>query len=81
VLVVDLDADGSLDVVVANRDGEDVVVLLGDGAGTFAAPVAFDMLTVTSRVAAGDLNEDGVPDLVVTLPDLDRLGLVLSDTQ
>jgi hypothetical protein len=78
VLVEDLDVDGALDVVVANRDSDDVVVLLGDGTGGFAPPVGFETPTGVAAVAAGDLDEDGIPDLVATLPDSDRLALILS---
>jgi hypothetical protein len=67
----DLNGDTKPDVVVPNILGKAVTVLLGDGAGGFAAapgsPVA-----VGDRpgfVALGDLDGDGKPDVVVTHDD------------
>ncbi len=59
--LVDLDGDGSLDVVVANR--REVDVLLGDGRGGFR-PVAATPLVGAVAVAIGDLDGDGLGDVV-----------------
>ena len=37
--VADLNGDGKLDLVVGNRNASTVNVLLGDGNGTFRAPI------------------------------------------
>jgi hypothetical protein len=69
VAIADLNGDGKLDVVFAGevlgRDGV-VSVLLGNGDGTFQAPVTYSTGTGGfESVAIADLNGDGYPDLVV----------------
>jgi len=61
----DLDGDGDFDLAV--RTGNGVSVMLGNGGGTFAAPiqVASSVLNFNRRhIAAGDLDDDGDIDLV-----------------
>ena len=66
----DLDGDGALDLVVGGgRDGDPVddtiSILLGDGAGGFAAPAEAHVTTgAPNALVAADLNGDGAPDLV-----------------
>jgi hypothetical protein len=62
VTVADVNLDGDLDVLVANRQTADVGVLLGDGAGNLASPRTFLADEETEVVAAGDFNRDGADD-------------------
>jgi FG-GAP-like repeat len=63
----DLNADGKLDLAVANTTSPGAVsILLGDGAGGFGTDVAFVTADGPSSVAIGDLDFDGRPDLAVT---------------
>lgn len=68
----DLDADGDLDVVVAEwaacpgvpGSGRRLFVCMNDGAGNFTAlPPAILVTAGAATLAAGDLDEDGIPDL------------------
>jgi hypothetical protein len=63
----DFNADGRVDLAVANAGSASVSVLLGNGDGTFQAPQNFTVAGVgPSSVVAADFNNDGVLDLVTT---------------
>lgn len=64
VTLFDANGDGKLDVAVSNNAGFDVGVLLGDGKGNFATPRSFVTDQEPQVVAEGDVNGDGLPDLV-----------------
>src|SRR5205807_1028111 len=53
-----------LDIVVANYNSGDVSVLLGRGDGTFEPQRRFDATTAPFGLAVGDVNRDGIPDIV-----------------
>jgi hypothetical protein len=64
VAVADVNADGKLDVIVANTSG--VGVLLGNGDGTFQTAVSYSSGDRSpDSVAIADVNGDGKPDLIV----------------
>ena len=64
VAVGDFNGDGKLDLAVANAGTSNVTVLLGNGDGTFQAPVDYAAGSGFS-VAVGDFNGDGKLDLAV----------------
>ena len=65
--IADLNADGELDLAIANIDSSDVTVLLGNGDAEFtrATHSPFNVGRVPFAVGIGDLNRDGEPDLAV----------------
>ncbi len=62
--VADFNRDGNLDIVVADRLGTNIYVLLGNADGTFQAPQSFPTNGSPSLLAVGDFNGDHIPDLV-----------------
>lgn len=60
----DLDGDGDLDLALAREEGMDVLVLLNDGAGLFAAPNPYALDGLCGRVVTADLDGDGDLDLL-----------------
>ena len=62
--VADFNSDSKLDLAVANRDQNAVLLFLGNGNGSFAAPVSYEALFGPIRIIASDLNLDGRPDLL-----------------
>jgi len=66
VALADLDGDGVLDMVVANKNFPDVSVLLNRGDGTFDAQRRFAVGSGGWGVALSDLDNDGDIDMAVT---------------
>lgn len=68
----DLDGDGDADLAITtygmppDGDGAAVLVLSGDGHGSFASAVAFPAGPFPSALAVGDLDGDGDPDIAAT---------------
>jgi hypothetical protein len=63
---VDLDADGHLDIVVANNGDNTIQVLLGAGDGTFAPQPVIAAPFRPAVVLGGDWNRDGHLDVAVS---------------
>ena len=59
----DFNRDGRLDLAVGNYNSGTVSILLGDGAGGFAAAADFPVNVGARSIAAGDFNGDGKLDL------------------
>ena len=65
IAAADLNHDGKLDLVVANRQTNDVSVLMGHGDGTFRPAVSVPVPNQPHVVAIDDFDRDGALDLAV----------------
>jgi VCBS repeat protein/FG-GAP repeat protein len=65
VELADLNADGKLDIYVANEYGQSLYTALGKGDGTFQVPVGYQFTNNARSAAAADFNGDGKLDIVV----------------
>src|SRR5262249_12421580 len=71
---VDLNGDGNLDLVVSDSTTDRttkqavgvISIQLGKGDGTFQTAVTYPAGTDAESLAIGDLNGDGIPDVVVS---------------
>jgi len=65
VITGDFNGDGNLDLAITNQNANTVSILLGNGSGTFQAPLEFTTGTFPFGVATGDFNADGRLDVAV----------------
>ena len=65
VALADFNGDGKLDVAVVKQNPNSIVILLGNGNGTFQAPTSYATAGVPRSVIVSDLNRDGKADLAV----------------
>lgn len=59
----DFNGDGNLDLAAPGGIGLEII--LGNGNGTFEAPVGYMTVPYPGQVVVGDFNGDGIPDLAV----------------
>jgi hypothetical protein len=64
--VADLNNDGKMDIVVANRGSQSLSILLGDGFGSFGPATTLSIGIFAAGVAVGDTDADGKIDLVAS---------------
>ncbi|GAB3712385.1 hypothetical protein GCM10027592_50790 [Spirosoma flavus] len=68
MLVTDLNRDGAVELVTLSQSNGAIYEYYGNGDGTFGGSVTRTVGASPGRIAAGDLNNDGRTDMVVTLP-------------
>jgi Ca2+-binding RTX toxin-like protein len=66
IAVGDLNGDGDLDLVVANKFDGTISILMGEGNGQFLPQRVYKVGNDPTSVAIADVNGDGIPDIVVT---------------
>ncbi len=79
VAVADLNHDGKMDIVTANRDTNKVSILLGIGGGQFSAPKDFTVGASPRFVTMGDINGDGNIDIVTANFNSNDVSVLLGD--
>ena len=78
--VLDVDGDGDTDIVNSNSAGAgNLSILLNDGNGVFASPIFYEAGGAGEfALAAADMNEDGVLDLVTGMQSVSDPVVVVS---
>jgi hypothetical protein len=66
VTVASLRGNGRLDIVMTTFGSSNVTVLLGNGDGTFGAPIHLHGGVGNDAAAIADFDDDGTPDILVT---------------
>jgi hypothetical protein len=83
VVVADFDHDGAMDFAVSSDysygGGPGVEVYLGNGDGTFKSPAKYVVINGAEALAVGDLNHDGVADIVASSSDSDAVVVLLGN--
>jgi hypothetical protein len=72
----DIDGDGNLDIIVLNW--QSLAVHFGNGDGTFVDQINHE-IQHTERMALGDLNSNGYPDIAVALRSSNRVRVILNN--
>jgi hypothetical protein len=65
IVAADFNGDGKLDLAVTDAGGNTILVLLGNGDGTFQVPITIAVGNSPQAIVAGDFNNDGKLDLAV----------------
>jgi hypothetical protein len=80
VIAADLNGDGIPDLATANRGSNTLAVALGNGDGTFKAPLLMPAGGLNPMaLAAGDFNGDGNVDLVTANADSNSISVYLGN--
>ena len=84
VVAGDFNGDGRVDLAVADAGGiagagEGVSILLGNGDGTFQAPIFYPAAESPSSIVAGDFTGNGILDLAVAYMDSSDVTILFGD--
>jgi hypothetical protein len=77
--VVDMNGDEHEDLVTARVTGNKILVLLGDGAVEFAAPLEHDSAANLEDLIVANVNNDAFPDVVTAHRNTDQIGVLLGN--
>src|SRR5256885_12630190 len=64
----DFNGDGKMDLVAGDVTNNDLVMLLGNGDGSFKSPLTYHLDAAPYYIIASDFNRDGKLDLAIGFP-------------
>ena len=79
VAIEDFNGDNNLDLAVANRNNQNLSILLGNGSGNFSTATNFNTGIGPRLVAIGDFNSDNLSDLAVPNFDSDNVSILMGN--
>jgi len=79
VMLTDANNDGILDAFIGCYSSREIVLLLGDGNGSFTFSARSDIIGSPWAIAVGDINGDGYPDVAAALSSYNRIGVVFGN--
>jgi hypothetical protein len=79
VVSADFNGDGQADLAISNRFSNDVSILLGNGAGGFAAATNFAAGSSPMSLISADFDGDGKTDLAVADAGSDSVSVLAGD--
>jgi hypothetical protein len=79
IVTADMNHDGRLDLVTADRASNQVSVLLNHGDGTFTGARSYRAGRHPTNVAVADMDADGNPDVLVTLRNQNGFAIMKND--
>ncbi|MBK8981972.1 MAG: T9SS type A sorting domain-containing protein [Ignavibacteria bacterium] len=79
VMLTDANNDGILDAFVGCYSSREIVLLLGDGNGSFIFSARADLIGAPWAIAIGDINGDGYADVAAALSSYNRIGVVFGN--
>ncbi|MDZ4752364.1 MAG: VCBS repeat-containing protein [Flavobacteriales bacterium] len=63
-ILADISDDGDLDAIINDHDGDRIIVMIGDGNGSFSSAQTLTTGNQPLDVEIGDFNNDGNPDII-----------------
>jgi hypothetical protein len=81
IVTADFDNDGDKDVVMGEADSPlgEMIILVNDGLGNFTiSTTTFNTIRLPTGAAAGDFNQDGKPDIAMSMANSNRVQIFLN---
>ncbi|NJO03993.1 MAG: VCBS repeat-containing protein [Bacteroidia bacterium] len=78
--IEDLDGDGNADLITTGRDSNDIIVFLNNGndGNSFDNAIHYSVEGTPVDLAVGDLNDDGLIDVVTSINDDNGISVLLN---
>lgn len=78
VAAADMNGDGKIDAIAADDGSDTLSVLLNDGTGKFSQSISATLDDGSGAIQVGDLNGDGLPDVVLINYKTQKISFFLS---